>query len=504
MNYLTNYYKNLSEQLQGKINLLESQARELNGLRQLNEAPEAYDMANGYGTQANPFSGGYLGSLLGQGNMADVYNYLGQFGGGAVPGGMSALTSGRRSVNRRGLESAGGGAPRGAGSAAFSGANLGQLLGQGNMNAVNNYLANYGNNGAYQAGAALRAYNSPSANRGNYENAGGGAPRGAGTSPFSGANLGQLLGQGNMNSVNNYLANYGGNGAYQAGAALRASNRPSANRGGYEGAGSGVNPMSGDYNGDGRVDGADLGLALGSGQNSSGVINSWTSPYSAAGPAFLRTSPGVQSQGGGGYDVGGGYGESPTAAGASPAGGGVSRPKVYGYAGSGAPRGGGGGGGGAYGGGGVDVGGGYGEGSGPSVGGPAGGGAPSGSGFGVAGRDLASAPRTIRPTLGGPAGGYGGAATPSYSPNVGGAANDNAQVAIQNATRPPLTDLNGDGVIDGSDLGRYMDIYGFAPPYFQQGGALSPTSWIPGYGNNATRGGVDFSYAPTSVTRRKR
>jgi len=370
MNYLTNYYKNLSEQLQGKINLLESQARELNELRQLNEAPEAYDMADGYGTQANAFSGAYLGQLLGQGNMADVYNYLGQYGMGGVPGGMSALTSGRRSVNRRGVESAGGGAPRGAGSAAFSGANLGQLLGQGNMNAVNNYLANYGNNGAYQAGQALRT-----------------------------------------------------------------SNSPSANRGGYEDAGEGVNPLAGDYNGDGRVDGADLGLALGGGQNPSGVINNWTSPYSAAGPAFLRTNPGVQSQGGGGYEVGGGYGESPTAAGASPAGGGVSRPKVYGSAGGGAPRGG------------------------FGVAGPAGGGAPRG-GFGVEG----------------PAGGPGGSGRPT--------------------SLPALTDLNGDGRIDGGDLGMYMLQYGAVPPGYGQ----QQTQPSPGQPGGYTPRGIG-TYSPSATTR---
>ena len=475
MNYLTNYYKNLSEQLQAKVNLLESHARQLN---QLNEAPEAYDMADGYGTQTAPFSGAYLGQLLGQGNMADVYNYLGQFGGGAVPGGMSALTSGRRSVNRRGVESAGDGAPRGAGSGAFSGANLGQLLGQGNMNAVNQYLSQYGANGAYQAGQALRSSNRPSANKGGYENAGGGAPRGAGSAAFSGANLGQLLGQGNMNAVNNYLANYGNNGAYQAGQALRTANSPSSNRGGYENAGDGVNPMAGDYNGDGRVDGADLGMALGSGQNSSGVINNWTSPYSAAGPAFLRTNPGVQSQGGGGYETGGAYGEAPTPAGASPAGGGVSRPTVYGSAGGGAPRGGfgveGPAGGGA---------------SRPTVYGSAGGGAPRGGskgGFGVEGPAGGGA---SRPEVYGPAGGgapRGGFGVEGPAGGPGGSAKP--------TSLPALTDLNGDGRIDGGDLGLYMLQYGVVPPgYGQQ--QTQPTFGQPG---GYTPPGIG-TYSPSST-----
>ena len=129
MNYLTNYYKNLSEQLQVKLSNLETQ------IQQLNEAPMAYAQDD-TGVGNAPFSGAYLGQLLGQGNMANVYNYLNQYGMGGVPGGMSALSQGRRRVSSRDVESAGGGAPTD-GAPQFSGAQLGQLLGQGNMNAVN-------------------------------------------------------------------------------------------------------------------------------------------------------------------------------------------------------------------------------------------------------------------------------------------------------------------------------------------------------------------------------
>jgi hypothetical protein len=43
--------------------------------------------------------------------------------------------------------------------------------------------------------------------------------------------------------------------------------------------------VPGDYNGDGRVDGADLGLALGSGQNPSNVVNNFSSGMQVGGYA---------------------------------------------------------------------------------------------------------------------------------------------------------------------------------------------------------------------------
>jgi hypothetical protein len=100
MNYLTNYYKNLSEQLQHRANQLE------NEVRMINEAVSsmAANRRGAMGMDTGPMRGG-AGS----------------------PG-------------------------------AFSGAQLGQLLGSGNMDAVNQYLGQYGQGGAYQAGpASMRA-----------------------------------------------------------------------------------------------------------------------------------------------------------------------------------------------------------------------------------------------------------------------------------------------------------------------------------------------------------
>lgn len=366
MNYLTNYYKNLSEQLQVKLSNLEAQ------VQQLNEAPMAYGQDD-TGVGNAPFSGAYLGQLLGQGNMADVYNYLGQYGGGAVPG-MSALTQGRRRVSSRDVESAGGGAPRG-----------GQQ--------------------------------------------------------FSGAYLGQLLGQGNMNAVNQYLSQFGG--AQVAGPALRSANRPTSSGRDLESAGGGVNPMAGDYNGDGRVDGADLGLALGGGQNSSSVINNWSAPYSVGGPAFLRTTPGQQGGQGGVY-AGGAETEGPTptlgGAAGGPGGGAYGDNRPRGAAPAGGPGG-----------------------RGAKFNAPeyAGGGAPRGG----------AKPRNYIPTLGGQAEGPG--SNGSYSSTPSGASPTGGDM-VRPMDLPPLTDLNGDGRIDGSDLGRYMDIYGYPPPSFQNTNAAPP------------------------------
>lgn len=118
---------------------------------------------------------------------------------------------------------------------------------------------------------------------------------------FSGSQLGQLLAQGNMNAVNQYLGQFGGQYATQSGPAAYSSGGYSANQrrrvagsaGGPavnspmadEEAGGPVSPIPGDYNNDGRVDGADLGMALGQGANTSGVLQNWSTPFNQAGPA---------------------------------------------------------------------------------------------------------------------------------------------------------------------------------------------------------------------------
>jgi hypothetical protein len=46
--------------------------------------------------------------------------------------------------------------------------------------------------------------------------------------------------------------------------------------------------MPGDYNGDGRVDGADLGLGLSNNYGTSAVTQNWSLPYQQGGPASMR------------------------------------------------------------------------------------------------------------------------------------------------------------------------------------------------------------------------
>jgi hypothetical protein len=78
----------------------------------------------------------------------------------------------------------------------------------------------------------------------------------------------------------------------QGGPALRMANRgPSRGRQMDMGDSSyGGSRMDGDYNGDGRVDGADLGLGLGNNYGTSAVTGNWTAPYQVGGQADFRST----------------------------------------------------------------------------------------------------------------------------------------------------------------------------------------------------------------------
>jgi len=169
MHYLTQYYKNRCSQLQEQINFL------TNRIQYIAEAAATPSISNGFGVAGSAaandigvagsagsaggggaYSGAVLGQLLGAGDMGAVYNYLSQFYGNN-PAAMSAImaslgvnapagaeAAGAGVQRAVAAEYAGGGAPR---TPAFSGAQLGQLLGAGNMNAVNQYLAQFGQGG---------------------------------------------------------------------------------------------------------------------------------------------------------------------------------------------------------------------------------------------------------------------------------------------------------------------------------------------------------------------
>lgn len=171
MHYLTQYYKNRCSQLQEQINFLN------NRIQWLTEGPEVAGAADanelgvagqaGAGAQAGgaQYSGAVLGNLLAAGDMQAVYQYLSQFYGNN-PAAMSAIMASLGVNTPAGAQAAGAGvnfpgaaeaagasAPRAGG--AFSGAVLGQLLGAGNMNAVNQYLSQFGPQGAGPAATGL-------------------------------------------------------------------------------------------------------------------------------------------------------------------------------------------------------------------------------------------------------------------------------------------------------------------------------------------------------------
>lgn len=175
MNYLTNHYRNQVEILSKKIALLENRIASMdrigggvNNSGLVNPAPQfgtpqsagpgvnLTNVVGNAGGQGQPtaFNGSILGQLLGSGNMDAVYQYLSQFFGNDIASMNAILASFGYSVPTSagaGVGEAGG--PGGAGQA-YSGSQLGQLLGQGNMNAVNQYLGQFGGQYPTQAGSA--------------------------------------------------------------------------------------------------------------------------------------------------------------------------------------------------------------------------------------------------------------------------------------------------------------------------------------------------------------
>jgi hypothetical protein len=154
MHYLTQYYKNRCSQLQEQINFLNNRIQWLaeaaggptvgglsvGGSAEANEYGAA-GSAGGSAPTGGQYSGAVLGNLLATGNMSAVYQYLAQFYGNN-PAAMSAIMASLGVNAPAGAEAAGGSAPTTGG--AFSGAQLGQLLGSGNMAAVNQYLSQFG------------------------------------------------------------------------------------------------------------------------------------------------------------------------------------------------------------------------------------------------------------------------------------------------------------------------------------------------------------------------
>jgi hypothetical protein len=227
MNYLTNYYKNLSEKLQHQVNSLNNQHQ------MLSEALSSYGPTgrelDDNGTFQQPFSGQQLGQMLGSGNVRGAQSYVNSYAPMQVAGQASYRMAPAPGSNRgRGAasmdDSQGGFLPGDYnGDGRVDGADLGQALGSGQnaSNVVNNWSS-----GRQVGGYANRSMMGPNRGRGRggavvggaadngafpYGVAGGAADSGAvdrGSGGYDGGVLGDLLARGDMDAVNRYLSQF--------------------------------------------------------------------------------------------------------------------------------------------------------------------------------------------------------------------------------------------------------------------------------------------------------
>jgi hypothetical protein len=326
MNYLTNYYKNLSEQLETKLRALESQAQMLN---EAMSSQGAYDRDEDQGIgvgEYGSYDGANLGALLGSGAsrgvVGDYINRwrqqnLGNQGvapamrsartpvRGTRPGAMTSAGGGPEGGRGRapGFEGTGMGAGEGpvGGGGGYNGAELGRLLAGGaSRGVIGDYInrwqqQNLGNQGVAPAmrrggkdrfGRDIGDYGMGAGEGGNIP----GDYNGDGV--VDGADLGLALGRGQRPA--GVVSNWGGGGVApamrSAAAAGKQGGRGSFGDAGFGGGSEGNIP--GDYNGDGRVDGADLGLALGGGGSITNTLSNWSrgeiDPYSMQTPTYTR------------------------------------------------------------------------------------------------------------------------------------------------------------------------------------------------------------------------
>jgi len=273
MNYLTNYYKNLSEKLQHRVNHLENQAK------MINEAVTTMSVYNAGRASGDAFGGsGIPGDYNGDG-VVDGYDLGIALGNYGQPGYdfqntlqnrtqqtaptnfRSATAGGRRTDTRDSSPSSGGRmGSRDSGRGAFP-----------------------------TSGGAMPGGRDPG--RGAFPTSGGAMPGGGGIpgdyngdGRVDGADLGIALGNYGQpgydfqNTLNNWTPpQRSGQITYRSTRSPRSSNSME-----LEGEMGGSSPtgIPGDYNGDGRVDGADLGLALGNygqpGYDFQTTLNNWT------------------------------------------------------------------------------------------------------------------------------------------------------------------------------------------------------------------------------------
>lgn len=294
MNYLTNYYKNLSEKLQAQVNLLESKAQQLN---------EAIATSTVYGNRpmsAGDSNGGFMyGDYNGDGRVdgADLGIALGGYGQPGYDfqgvlqnwtGNMSAAGPAFRSARiGRGSQS---GVGAGEMSGGYGGAARPSVSGRPTMSDV-------GPAGAFRGDG--RTNTSPVSGG---RMVGGGALPGDynGDGRVDGEDVTYVLanwGRLNQNDLNTVNSNFGGR--FGPPAQFRSASSTNRARGGREielaGGYGGQQGGAYDLNGDGRVDGADLGLMLGNydqygNAGISNLIGNWSGPDSGVGVPSLRSS----------------------------------------------------------------------------------------------------------------------------------------------------------------------------------------------------------------------
>ena len=268
MNYLTNYYKNLAEKLEYQVNNLETQ------VKFLNESMSSYGPSS-RGRQMGMGDSMYSGSMV-QGDlngdgMVDGADLGLQLGRGGNPNDITSMYTGQYQVSDPAFRSTASGRRPNA---------RGQQAATGDSSYGGPRVANPARGAASMGDSYYGGSRMP------------GDLNGDGR--IDGADLG--LGLGNNYGTSAVTQNW--TAPYQVGgpAAFRSASRgPASNRGrspmGMDDSSYGGSMVQGDLNGDGRVDGADLGLQLGRGGNPNDITGMYTGPYQSGGPAdFRRTS----------------------------------------------------------------------------------------------------------------------------------------------------------------------------------------------------------------------